>query len=291
MNRTIVALNSVKTEADQDESAPARRSVDIDKLEVRLARSPAELLAAQRLRYRVFYEEMGATPTPATAAEKRDFDHFDPLCDHLLVIDHAVEGAEPAVVGTYRLLREDVARQHGGFYSASEFDLSFLEKNRKPDDNFLELGRSCVAPEYRTNAVIQMLWRAIAGYIVEHKISLMFGCGSLPGVDPEGLAVPLSYLYHNHLAPPDRRVRALDSRYVSMNRLPKEAIRPRDGLRTLPPLIKGYLRLGGYIGDGAVIDQEFKTVDCFIMVPCDAITDRYVARYHKGEGEKPEGGE
>ncbi|MFZ2871125.1 MAG: GNAT family N-acyltransferase [Zavarzinia sp.] len=279
-----VALNSVKTEDVASEAAPVRRQVDIGKLEVRLARDGAELLAAQRLRYRVFYDEMGATPSPAAAAERRDFDHFDPLCDHLLVIDHGVAEAEgPAVVGTYRLLREDVARAHGGFYSAGEFDLSFLEKNRKPGDNFLELGRSCVAPEYRTNAVIQMLWRAIAGYIVEHKISLMFGCGSLPGTDPEALAVPLSYLYHNHMAPPERRVRALPGRYVEMNRLPKEAIRPRDGLRTLPPLIKGYLRLGGYIGDGAVIDQEFKTVDCFIMVPCDTLTERYMTRYQMGE--------
>lgn len=279
-----VALNSVKTEDMASEASPVRRPVDTGKLEVRLAHDGAELLAAQRLRYRVFYDEMGATPSPAAAAERRDFDHFDPLCDHLLVIDHAVPETEgPTVVGTYRLLREDVARQHGGFYSAGEFDLSFLEKNRKPDDNFLELGRSCVAPEYRTNAVIQMLWRAIAGYIVEHKISLMFGCGSLPGTDPDALAVPLSYLYHNHMAPPERRVRALPGRYVEMNRLPKEAISPRDGLRTLPPLIKGYLRLGGYVGDGAVIDPEFKTVDCFIMVPCDTLTERYIARYQKGD--------
>ena len=279
-----VALNSVKTEDMASEASPVRRPVDTGKLEVRLAHDGAELLAAQRLRYRVFYDEMGATPSAAAAAERRDFDHFDPLCDHLLVIDHAVPETEgPTVVGTYRLLREDVARQHGGFYSAGEFDLSFLERNRKPDDNFLELGRSCVAPEYRTNAVIQMLWRAIAGYIVEHKISLMFGCGSLPGTDPDALAVPLSYLYHNHMAPPERRVRALPGRYVEMNRLPKEAISPRDGLRTLPPLIKGYLRLGGYVGDGAVIDPEFKTVDCFIMVPCDTLTERYIARYQKGD--------
>ncbi|MDD3444449.1 MAG: GNAT family N-acetyltransferase [Zavarzinia sp.] len=279
-----MALNNAKTEDGPGEAQPARRVINFDELEVRLARGETELLAAQRLRYRVFYDEMGATPSPAAAAEQRDFDRFDPLCDHLLVFDHSVEtDGRPAVVGTYRLLREEVAREHGGFYSASEFDLSVLERGRKPDDNFLELGRSCVAQEYRSNAVIQMLWRAIAGYIVEHKISLMFGCGSLPGTDPDALAVPLSYLHHNHLAPPERRVRALPERFVSMDRLPKTAISPRDGLRTLPPLIKGYLRLGGYVGEGAVIDQEFKTVDCFIMVPCDTLTERYIARYQKGE--------
>lgn len=279
-----MALKSVKTEDMATDGAHVRRPVDTSRLEVRLARDGAELTAAQRLRYRVFYDEMGAAPTAEMAAEKRDFDHFDSLCDHLLVFDHGIdEGGAPAVVGTYRLLREEVARAHGGFYSASEFDLSFLEKNRRPDDNFLELGRSCVAPEYRTNAVIQMLWRAIAGYIIEHKISMMFGCGSLPGTDPDALAVSLSYLHHYHLAPPERRVRALDGRFVAMDRLPKEAINQRDALRTLPPLIKGYLRLGGYVGDGAVIDQEFKTVDCFIMVPCDTLTERYMARYQKGE--------
>ncbi|MCF4165336.1 GNAT family N-acetyltransferase [Zavarzinia compransoris] len=278
-----MALNNVKTEDALDEVAPARRSVNVADLEVRLAKDAAELLAAQRLRYRVFYDEMGATPTPELAAERRDFDRFDPICDHLLVLDHGVAAGEPAVVGTYRLLREDVAREHGGFYSASEFDLSVLERQRRADDNFLELGRSCVAPEYRTNAVIQLLWRAIAGYIVEHRISLMFGCGSLHGTDPDALAVPLSYLHHNHMAPPERRVRALPERFVSMDRLPKTAISPRDGLRTLPPLIKGYLRLGGYVGEGAVIDPEFKTVDCFIMVPCDTLTERYMARYNKDD--------
>ncbi|MFA5121932.1 GNAT family N-acetyltransferase [Zavarzinia sp.] len=285
-----MALDTVKTADGQGEAQPTRRSVDTKNLDVRLARGEAELLAAQRLRYRVFYDEMGATPSAAAAAEKRDFDDFDPICDHLLVVDHSVVdrsggGEAPAVVGTYRLLRESVAKANRGFYSASEFDLSLLDRNRRPDDNFLELGRSCVAPEYRTNAVIQSLWRAIAGYIVEHNISLMFGCGSLHGVDPEALAVPLSYLYHHHLAPPERRVRALDSRYVAMDRLPKEAINPREALRTLPPLIKGYLRLGGFVGDGAVIDAEFKTVDCFIMVPCDTLTERYIARYQSRGGD------
>lgn len=281
-----VALNTLKVDEGAGETAPARRPADTEKLEARLARTEAELLASQSLRYRVFYEEMGAQPTAEMAAAKRDFDHFDPFCDHLLVLDHGKqENGQPLVVGTYRLLREEVARAHGGFYSASEFDLAMLDRNRKPDDNFLELGRSCVAVEYRTNAVIQFLWRAIAGYIVEHKISLMFGCGSLPGVDLDALSVPLSYLHHNHLAPPERRVRALPERFVPMDRIARDQLNPREAKRTLPPLIKGYLSLGGYIGEGAVIDPEFKTVDCFIMVPCDTLTERYIARYRRDQGE------
>ena len=128
-----MALNNVKTEDALDEVTPARRPVNVADLEVRLAKDAAELLAAQRLRYRVFYDEMGATPTPELAAEQRDFDRFDPICDHLLVIDKGAPAGEPAVVGTYRLLREEVAREHGGFYSASEFDLSVLERQRRPE--------------------------------------------------------------------------------------------------------------------------------------------------------------
>jgi len=280
-----VALNTLKVDDGVSEAIPARRPADTDKLEARLARTEAELLASQALRYRVFYDEMGAQPTPELAAAKRDFDDFDPFCDHLLVFDHGDGSRPPVVVGTYRLLRESVAKAHGGFYSASEFDIAMLDRDRRPDDNFLELGRSCVAPEYRTNAVIQFLWRAIAGYIVEHKISLMFGCGSFHGIDPDALAVPLSYLHHYHLAPAERRVRALPSRFVTMDRIPKDQLNPREAKRTLPPLIKGYLSLGGYIGDGAVIDPEFQTVDCFIMVPCDTLTERYIHRYRREQTE------
>lgn len=270
-----MALQTAKTEDTHGEGA-ARP--DTSQLEVRLARTEAELAAAQALRYRIFYDEMGAQPTPEMRATGRDYDKFDRLCDHLLAFDWSKPGDAP-VVGTYRLLREDVARAHGGFYSANEFDLSALERNRRPDDNFLELGRSCVDVEYRTNAVINHLWRAISGYILEHRISLMFGCASLPGVDPDQLALPLSYLYHHHLAPPERLVRALPERYVEMNRIAEDSFVARAGLRSLPPLIKGYLRLGGFIGQGAVIDPEFQTTDCFIMVPCDAITNRYVAHF------------
>lgn len=270
-----MALQTAKTE---DPHAELRARLDNSQLEVRLARSDAELAAAQALRYRIFYDEMGAQPTPEMRSTGRDYDKFDGLCDHLLAFDWSKPGDAP-VVGTYRLLREDVARRHGGFYSASEFDLSVLERNRRPDDNFLELGRSCVDVEYRTNSVINHLWRAISGYILEHRISLMFGCASLPGVDPDQLALPLSYLYHRHLASPERRVRALPNRHVEMNRMAEDAFVARAGLRSLPPLLKGYLRLGGFIGDGAVIDPEFQTTDCFIMVPCNAITNRYVAHY------------
>jgi putative hemolysin len=173
-------------------------------LEVRLANSQAEIEAAQRLRYRVFYEEMGAQPTPEMAAEKRDFDAFDEFCDHLLVINNRAEH-DLGVVGTYRLHRRETPK-FKGFYSSSEYDVAKIAAFK---GNVLELGRSCVDADWRTKMTMQLLWRGIAGYVFAHKIDLMFGCASLPGIDPGALALPLSYLYHNHLAPAAIRPRAL----------------------------------------------------------------------------------
>jgi putative hemolysin len=145
----------------------------------------------------------------------------------------------------------------------------------------LELGRSCVDASARNLPTMQLLWRGIATYVFHHQIALMFGCASLPGTDPDALAVPLSYLYYHHLAPPALRPRALAQRYVDMRRLPPSAIDPAKSLAELPPLIKGYLRLGGFVGDGAVIDQQFNTTDVSIVVKTDLITDKYYRHYER----------
>lgn len=249
-------------------------------LEVRLAGGPDEIAASQRLRYGVFYEEMSAVPTAAMQAARRDFDALDEHCDHLLVIDHA-KPADEAVVGTYRLLRHDVAARAGGFYSSSEFDLSPLSNVAEAERRFLELGRSCVHPDYRTQGTIQLLWRGITIYTARHRLSFMFGCASLPGIDPEPLAVPLSFLHANFLAPEEIRVRALPGRHVPMDRIPADRIDRRAALRSLPPLIKGYLRLGCYIGDGAVIDPQFGTTDVFILLPVGRIGEKYLSHFDR----------
>ncbi len=247
-------------------------------LEVRLAKSEAEIDAAQRLRYEVFYNEMAARPTPEMASRSRDFDDFDPLCDHLLVIDHNRGSGPEGVVGTYRLIRRAAAARAGAFYSSHEYDISRLEA--LPGE-ILELGRSCVDTAYRTRGTMQLLWRGIAAYVWELKIALMFGCGSLPGTDLKALALPLSYLYHNHLAPPELRPVALPDRYADMRLMPAEQIDKRRALNELPPLIKGYLRLGGYIGDGAVIDHQFNTTDVCIVVKTDQVTEKYYRHYDR----------
>jgi L-ornithine Nalpha-acyltransferase len=247
------------------------QDIQAGSLEVRLARTPDEIDAALSLRYRVFYDEMGAKPSPEMAARRQDFDAFDDICDHLLVIDHDRAGAD-AVVGTYRLLRRSVADRHDGFYTADEYDIGAVL--RLPGE-ILELGRSCVDAAYRNRATMTMLWRGNAAYVDFYDITLMFGCASLHGTDPEALALPLSYLYHNHMAPPELRPVALPERYIDMNLMPADQINPKAALKALPPLVKGYLRLGGFVGDGAVIDRQWNSVDVSIMVKTDLVTQKY----------------
>jgi len=251
-------------------------------LDVRLARSDEEVAAAQALRYDIFHCEMGATPSDLHRATGRDIDPFDPVCDHLLVIDHAA-GAAPRVVGTYRLLRQRIAERHGGFYSAGEFDLSPLLASVPPGGQLLELGRSCVAPAYRNITTITLLWRGIASYLRMHGISHLFGCASLAGADPDLHAAELSYLHHHHLAPPQLRACALPQHHVAMDRLPAGSYDLQATLRALPPLVKGYLRVGAMVGDGAFVDRQFNTTDVFVVMPVERITSRYADRFAANE--------
>lgn len=247
-------------------------------LEARLATTAAEVEAAQRLRYEIFYREMSAKPTPEMEAQSRDFDHFDPYCRHMLVIDRA-HGDK--IIGTYRLMSGEVAaRSPYGFYTSGEYDIADMLKKRA-GDKMLELGRSCVLKDYRTGPTMQLLWRGIFVYLLRHEIDLMFGCASLPGTDPQQLALQLSFLYHFHLAPQEELVYAHPSRCTPMNMMPKEAINEVQALHALPPLVKGYIRSGAKIGNGAVIDHQFGTTDVFIYLPMSKLNPRWAAHLRK----------
>ena len=252
-------------------------------LEVRLARTAAEIRRAQKLRYDVFYKEMSAVADAALYFARRDIDLFDAVCDHLLVIDHGAAALRKAaaIVGTYRLLRQDIAERTGGFYSAGEFDVGSLI-GRHRDSKFLELGRSCVKPPYRNKRTVELLWHGIWTYVLQHRIDVMIGCASLDGTDTDRLALPLSFLHHYARAPEPWRTMALPHRYVDLNRMPKGAVAPKAALQLLPPLIKGYLRLGAFVGDGAVIDRQFGTTDVLIILPVSAIRSRYVTHFGPG---------
>jgi putative hemolysin len=251
-------------------------------LEVRLAETEGEVEQAQRLRYSVFYREMSAIPSPQMRATGRDFDKFDDVCDHLLVVDREAhdEDGQPLVVGTYRLTREHDAARVGGFYTAGEFDIAPMLNGLPAGTKFLELGRSCILKAYRTRpGTMQLLWKGLLAYVARFDIDLMFGCASLPGTDVTEMALPLSYLHHFHSMPRHLAVKARPELFVDMNRMPADQIDARDGLRSLPPLLKGYVRAGCCIGDGAVVDRQFGTTDVFIYFPMSGLDARYKSRF------------
>ena len=256
----------------------------IGNLEVRVAEGTREIEAAQALRYKVFVEEMGAK-LPADAMQlKRDFDHFDAYCDHLLVIDSAIDGdIEDQIVGTYRLLTQDKALRHGGFYSQSEYDVDALVA-RHPGKRFMELGRSCVLPDYRNKRTIELLWQGNWAYALKHDVQAMFGCASFHGHRPHAHAVALSFLASMWAARDDWRVDAIEGRGVSMDMMPIEAIQARAALSAMPPLIKGYLRLGAMTSTEAVVDPDFGTTDILIILPVGQISERYVNHYGSDAG-------
>lgn len=232
--------------------------------ETRLAETEEELTAAQHLRYKVFVAELGGAGALVDHAAELERDRFDPHFDHLLLIDNARPGAlRDRVVGAYRLLTDSAAQEVGQFYSADEYDLTKLERTGR---RLLELGRSCLHRDYRGGAAMMHLWAALADYVTEREIEILFGVASFHGTDIDALAAPLSTLHARHLAPEDLRVRARDSAFQRMDLVPEAELDRVAAMRAVPALIKGYLKLGGFVGEGAFIDHEFNTVDvCLVL--------------------------
>ncbi|WP_244444239.1 GNAT family N-acetyltransferase [Lutibaculum baratangense] len=285
--RRFVPSTLTPLQADSTYGPPPETLGRIGSLEVRLARSQREVKLAQALRFNVFYKEMSAQANAALMLRRRDVDGFDAICDHLLVIDHDAEpqGAPayrgrkgPAVVGTYRLLRQEVAERNGGFYTSGEFEIEGLIERKRPL-RFMELGRSCVLKSYRNKRTVELLWSGIWSYVQHYEVDVMLGCASLEGCDVDRLALPLSFLQHNAAAPDEWRVRAVPSRRVPMDRMPAGEVDMRQALNQLPPLVKGYLRLGAYVGDGAVVDYQFGTTDVLVVLPVASINPRYFGHF------------
>ncbi len=249
---------------------------------IRFARSPQEIEVAQKLRYHVFYEEMSAAASAEARATRRDADRYDAHCDHLIIVKTESSGRfaldDGEMVGTYRLLPQTRAAPCGGFYTQGEFDIAPLIA-RKPDLNFLELGRSCVLKAFRTRAIINLLWQGIWDYVRAHRFDVMFGCASFPGADASSHQPILDYLSRHHAPPPEWHARALSAKFIAMGSDASHRLEARAALRAIPPLIKGYLQLGCYIGDGAVIDRQFNTTDVLIILPVANINPRYFERF------------
>jgi putative hemolysin len=251
--------------------------IDDKRFVVRLARDGRDLRAAQRLRYRVFIEELGGSGSMVDHQARLEIDAFDAVFDHLLLIDPTRSADDLAdVVGVYRLLRSDKLAPSARFYSEDEFDLTLL---RATGRRLMELGRSCVDPDFRGGTAMLLLWNAVAEYVLKNDVEIMFGPASFHGTDLEALAQPLSYLHHNHLAPLDLRVSARAASRVAMDTLTPALVDKRAAVAAIPALIKAYLRLGGYVGDGAWVDHTFNTTDVCVVMDTHAMSARHRAFY------------
>lgn len=257
------------------------KTLQFKNLEVRLAETADDLDAVQALRYKIFYEDMGATPTERNKALKRDIDDYDEVCDHLIVVDlEKSTPNRPYVVGTYRLLLGHVAAATTGFYTEDKFN---LDNFMYAPEEILELGRSCIDADYRRRGAMQILWRGLSQYIDLNNVKLMFGCGSIHGTDVEAAKKELSYLHHFHCAPKYVRPVAHSENFVSMNLMKKDEIDIKQVERELPPLLRGYLRVGGYVGEGAVIDHSFNTIVVSIVVETDSMVEKYRNLYNRDQ--------
>lgn len=241
-----------------EQPAPARRP----RLHVGLAQCESEIREAQKLRYRIFAEELGARlPTRLPGI---DIDLYDPYCEHLIVRDEA----NGRIVGTYRILSPQSAKRTGGYYSENEFDLTRLQLLR---EGMVEIGRSCIDPDYRTGGTIALLWSGLAHYMTQGGYRTLIGCASIGMGDGGHVAANLYRRLGEHMAPPEYRV-------FPRHPLPVEQL--FNGQQAeLPPLIKGYLRAGAYVGGEPAWDPDFNTADLLIMLPMARVDERYARHF------------
>jgi L-ornithine Nalpha-acyltransferase len=250
---------------------------DASPFESRLATSAQDILAAQRLRYRVFVEELGGDGPLVDHAGRFERDEFDAANDHLILVDTRRDPAAlDHVVGVYRLLRSDQAAAFGRFYCDAEYDLTALRTSGR---RLLELGRSCVEAEHRGGTAMFLLWSALADYVLEHGVEVLFGVASFHGTDIDALRMPLAWLHHKHLAPEALRVRALPEHFQTMDLVPAANLDQRAAMLAIPALIKAYLRLGGFVGEGAFIDRAFNTTDVCLLMDTAEMSARHKGFY------------
>lgn len=246
-----------------DQQAEARIS-EHGRLYFSLARTPEEVKEAQRLRYKIFAEEMGARLNGHDGLDK---DGFDAFCEHLLVRDND----SGKVVGTYRILDPHMANEAGGYYSAGEFDITRLQ-HLAP--SMVEVGRSCVHRDYRNGASIALLWAGLAKYMQTHHYDYLIGCASIGMADGGRQAASLyRELSQKYLAPVEYRV-------FPRCPLPLDALEHEEN-PVCPPLLKGYLRLGAWICGEPHWDADFNTADVLVMLPLARLNRRYFEHFMK----------
>lgn len=255
---------------------------DESQFTLRLARDARDLRAAQRLRYEVFVSELGGGGPLVDHAARLECDAFDPVFDHLLLIDTRRDAdALDDVIGVYRVMTCEAAARFGRFYSETEYDLSRLKASGR---RLLELGRSCVHPDYRGGTAMFHLWNGLAEYVLEREIEVLFGVASFHGTDIEALRMPLANLHHTHLAPEELRVRARPDHFQAMDLVPANQIDRRAAIAGTPALIKAYLRLGGFVGEGAWVDHAFNTTDVCLLMDTGRMSAKHRGYYTRKQG-------
>ncbi len=245
---------------------------------IKLVEKKSELKKAQALRYSVFYKEKKVKPSLQKKILGLDYDKFDKFADHLIVIDKARKGIKNKIVGTYRLLRGDVGNNFSGFYTSSEFNLSNII-NIYSHIKILELGRSCVHKDYRNGTTVNLLWKAIAQYVKLYDIKVLLGCASFPGTDVTKFSNELLYLRENFSLPDYLSVKSLDKNIYQVYSKYKTNINNLRNFAKLPPLIKGYLRVGGKFSYNCYVDHDLKTIDLCVVVEIDNIDKKYKKKF------------
>lgn len=248
---------------------------DDTRFTLRLARDEADLRAAQRLRYEVFVEELHGDGDLVDHENRLERDRFDPFFDHLILLD---EDRGDAVVGVYRLMTSERVANAGQYYSEDEYDLTRLRQSGR---RLLELGRSCVHADYRGGPAMFRLWQGLADYVLEREIEILFGVASFHGTDVQALAGPLSLLHHRFLAPDSLRVAARGPTAASMDLMPEGEVDRVAAMRDTPALIKAYLRLGGFVGEGAFVDHPFNTTDVCLVMDTEKLSASAKATYSR----------
>lgn len=254
-----------------------------DHLTLRMAKTEQDLRAAERLRYKVFINELGGNGPLVDHIGRFERDRFDSHFEHLILVDTARDAeALDHVVGVYRLMNEEQASVCGQFYSEDEYDLTALKSSGR---SLLELGRSCVHPDYRRGVALHLLWRGLADYVETRGIEVLFGVASFHGTNIAELAQSLSHLHYAHLAPIELRVRAKEISYQKMDLVAADELDRVAAMKAVPALIKSYLRLGGYVGEGAYVDHTFNTTDVCLVLDTQNLstaTRKRLARGPKG---------
>ena len=252
--------------------------IELKDFVIKLADTKSELKKAQALRYSVFYKEKKAKPTFPKKVMRLDYDKIDKFADHLIVIDKKRKGIKNEIVGTYRLIRGNIASHFGGFYTSAEFDITNI-LNSYNNAQVLELGRSCVHKDYRTGTTMKLLWKAIAEYIKLYDINILFGCASFPGIDVQKFSKEFAYLRSNFALPNQISVQSLvnnNDPIFNKNNIEKNDLRT---FAKLPPLIKGYLRVGGRISNSFFVDYDFNTIDLCVVVQTKNIDKKYKNKF------------